>query len=91
MAVSTKMAVFWVVTLCRLIQVYQLFRGPYCLHHQGEGDDYDMRKDLVRDKGASQSRQNLCWAHGEGCQDQATAREPREEQGVLQPGQEEKG
>jgi hypothetical protein len=35
MAVSTKMAVFWVVALCSLLEVYQHFRGPYCLHHQG--------------------------------------------------------
>jgi hypothetical protein len=30
-----KMAVFWVETPCRLVQIYQCFRGPYCLHHQG--------------------------------------------------------
>jgi hypothetical protein len=30
-----KMAVFWVVALCRLVQVYQHSRDPYCLHHQG--------------------------------------------------------
>jgi hypothetical protein len=30
-AVSTKMAVFWVVTLCSLVEVYQRFRGPCCL------------------------------------------------------------
>jgi hypothetical protein len=33
-AVSTKMAVFWVVARCSLVEVYQRFRGPYCLHHQ---------------------------------------------------------
>jgi hypothetical protein len=27
------MAVFWVVALCSLVEVYQCFRGP-CLHHQ---------------------------------------------------------
>jgi hypothetical protein len=27
-AVSTKMAVFWVVALCNLVEVYQRFRGP---------------------------------------------------------------
>jgi hypothetical protein len=34
--VSMKMAVFWVVAPCSLIEVYQRFRGPCCLHHQGE-------------------------------------------------------
>jgi hypothetical protein len=38
MAVSKKMAVFWVVALCSLVKVYQRFRDPCCLHHQG--DDY---------------------------------------------------
>jgi hypothetical protein len=36
MAVSTKMAVFWVVVPCSLVEVYQCFRGPCCLHHQGD-------------------------------------------------------
>jgi hypothetical protein len=30
------MAVFWVVTPCSLVEVYQRFRGPSCLHHQGD-------------------------------------------------------
>jgi hypothetical protein len=34
-AVSTKMAVFWVVAPCSLLEVYERFRGPCCLHHQG--------------------------------------------------------
>jgi hypothetical protein len=34
MAVSTKMAVFWVVAPCSLVEVYQRFRGPCCLHYQ---------------------------------------------------------
>jgi hypothetical protein len=33
---STKMAVFWVVAPCSLVEVYQRFRGPCCLHHQGD-------------------------------------------------------
>jgi hypothetical protein len=28
------MAVFWVVAPCSLVEVYQHFRGPCCLHHQ---------------------------------------------------------
>jgi hypothetical protein len=32
----TEMAVFWVVAPCSLVEVYQRFRGPCCLHHQGE-------------------------------------------------------
>jgi hypothetical protein len=31
-----KMAVFWVVAPCSLTEVYQRFRGPCCLHHQGD-------------------------------------------------------
>jgi hypothetical protein len=34
-AVSTKMAFFWVLTPCSLAEVYQRFRRPCCLHHQG--------------------------------------------------------
>jgi hypothetical protein len=30
-AVSTKMAVFWVVAPCSLVEVYQRFTGPCCL------------------------------------------------------------
>jgi hypothetical protein len=33
---GSKMAVFWVVAPCSLVEVYQRFRGPCCLHHQGE-------------------------------------------------------
>jgi hypothetical protein len=38
MAVSMKMAVFWVVAPYNLVEVYQRFRGPCCLHHQGDDD-----------------------------------------------------
>jgi hypothetical protein len=38
---STKMAAFWDVTPCSLVEVYQRFRGTCCLHHQG--DDADVR------------------------------------------------
>jgi hypothetical protein len=31
-----KMAVFWVVAPCSLVEVHQRFRGPCCLHHQGD-------------------------------------------------------
>jgi hypothetical protein len=30
------MAVFWVVAPCSLVEVYQRFRGPCCLHHQDD-------------------------------------------------------
>jgi hypothetical protein len=29
------MAVFWVVAPCSLVEVYQRFRGPCCLHLHG--------------------------------------------------------
>jgi hypothetical protein len=35
-AVSMKMAVFWVVAPCSLVEVYRRFRGSCCLHHQGD-------------------------------------------------------
>jgi hypothetical protein len=35
-ALSTKIAVFWVVAPCSLVEVYGRFRGPCCLHHKGD-------------------------------------------------------
>jgi hypothetical protein len=32
---SVRMAVFWVVAPCSLVEVHLRFRGPCCLHHQG--------------------------------------------------------
>jgi hypothetical protein len=40
-AVSMKMTVFWVVATSSLVEVYQRFRGPCCLRHQG--DEYAAR------------------------------------------------
>jgi hypothetical protein len=34
-----KMAVFWVVAPFSLVELYQRFRGPCCLHHQGDRPD----------------------------------------------------
>jgi hypothetical protein len=45
-AVSLKIAVFWVVAPCSLVEVYQRFRGPCCLHHQGDRPDDGGSKDL---------------------------------------------
>jgi hypothetical protein len=45
-AVSTKMAVFWVVAPCSLVEVYQRFRGPCCLHHQGDDHRYSPEDNL---------------------------------------------
>jgi hypothetical protein len=50
-AVSIKMAVFWVVASCRRVQVYQSFRGPCCLHHQG--DEWWWVRDRPDDKGST--------------------------------------
>jgi hypothetical protein len=33
---NLKMAVFWVVAPCSLVEVYQRFRGTCCLHHEGD-------------------------------------------------------
>jgi hypothetical protein len=35
-AMSMKIVVFWVVAPCSLEEVYHRFRGPCCLHHQGD-------------------------------------------------------
>jgi hypothetical protein len=35
-AASMKIAVFWDVAPCSLVQVYRRFRGVYYLHHQGD-------------------------------------------------------
>jgi ABC-type nickel/cobalt efflux system permease component RcnA len=35
MMLHTKMAVFWVVAPCGLVQVYHCFRSPFRRHHQG--------------------------------------------------------
>jgi hypothetical protein len=35
-----KMAVFWVVAPCSLVEVYQRFRGPCYLHHQSDSPDF---------------------------------------------------
>jgi hypothetical protein len=40
-AVRMKMAVFWVVAPCSLVDVYRRFRGNCCLHHQGDESPYD--------------------------------------------------
>jgi hypothetical protein len=67
MAVSIKMAVFCVVVPCRLVEVYQHFKGLYCPHHQSH--ETAVRKEYVRDKRTSQSRHSLSRTHGEGGQD----------------------
>jgi hypothetical protein len=38
-ALILKMTVFWDVTPYGLIQDYRLYRGAYCLHHQGDRTD----------------------------------------------------
>jgi hypothetical protein len=38
-AADMKMAVFWVVAPCSLVDVYRRFRGSCCLHPQGDRTD----------------------------------------------------
>jgi hypothetical protein len=54
-AVSTKMAVFWVVAPCSQVEVYHRLRGPCCLHHQGLKGLWNVGK-LLPDYTALQSR-----------------------------------
>jgi hypothetical protein len=35
-AASMKMAIFWVVAPCNLVEVYRRLRGICCRHHHGE-------------------------------------------------------
>jgi hypothetical protein len=35
-AASMKIAVFWVVAPCSLVEVYRRFTGACCIHHQGD-------------------------------------------------------
>jgi hypothetical protein len=43
-----KIAVFWVVAPCSLVEIYQRFRGPCCLHHQGVALMMEAAKPLKR-------------------------------------------
>jgi hypothetical protein len=38
MAASLKVAVFWVVEPCSVVEVYRRFGRTCCLHHQGRDD-----------------------------------------------------
>jgi hypothetical protein len=38
-SMKLKMAVFWVVAPCSLVEVYRLFRGACCLYHQSLDDE----------------------------------------------------
>jgi hypothetical protein len=49
------MAVLWVVTPCSLVEVYQRFGGPCCLHHQGD----DIMMEAAR---TSETSVNFCQA-----------------------------
>jgi hypothetical protein len=41
-AASVKMAAFWVVAPCSLVEVYQRFRGTCCLHRPDDGGSKDL-------------------------------------------------
>jgi hypothetical protein len=43
------MAVFWVTAPCSLVEVYQRFRGPCCLHHQGDRPAYNLNNFITRE------------------------------------------
>jgi hypothetical protein len=75
------MAVFWVVAPCSLVEVYQRFSGPCCLHHQG--DEYAARVETVRDVGISQPRQKP-WADQWGIRSgSGEVREPIRRRGLT--------
>jgi hypothetical protein len=35
-----KVAVFWVLAPCSLVEVHRRFKGACCLHHQGDRRDH---------------------------------------------------
>jgi hypothetical protein len=43
---NNKMAVFWVVAPCSLVEVYRRFRGACCLQHQGDDRQTTRRNNL---------------------------------------------
>jgi hypothetical protein len=45
-AVGMKLAIFWVVAPCSLVEVYRRLRGAYCLHYQGDRPDDEGSKHL---------------------------------------------
>jgi hypothetical protein len=49
MATKRKMAVFWYVTPCSLVEVYRRFRGACCLHIKAVMED---KKHLTKLHGA---------------------------------------
>jgi hypothetical protein len=55
-AASMKMAVFWDVAPCSLVEVYRRFRGACCLHHQG--DEWNVCK-ILPDYTAQHPRRHL--------------------------------
>jgi hypothetical protein len=44
---DAEMAVFWIVAQCSLVEVYQRFRGPCCLHHQGD-EYFALKMEIAR-------------------------------------------
>jgi hypothetical protein len=38
-AASMKMAVFWYVARCGMVEVYKRFKDDYCRHYQGDHSD----------------------------------------------------
>jgi hypothetical protein len=38
-----KISEFWAVEPCKMVQYLQCFRGPYCLHHQGDNYNNDSK------------------------------------------------
>jgi hypothetical protein len=53
---KTKMAVFWVVTSCSLVEIYRRFRGPCCLHHRCPDDAKTNSVTTVQRLGVRQRR-----------------------------------
>jgi hypothetical protein len=54
-AAIMKMAVFWVVATCRLVEVYLRYRGGCCLPHQGDVTHKNNVGELLSHKTAQHS------------------------------------
>jgi hypothetical protein len=64
-AASKKMAVFWVVVPCSLVEVYRRFRGACCLHRQGDEGSTSQKTAIFSCRCAVRQRCNAYLEHTE--------------------------
>jgi hypothetical protein len=64
-----NIAVFWVVALCSLVDVYRHIRGARCLHHPGSDDGADDNASIIAlmMEAASTSETSVNFCHTTRC------------------------